>query len=82
MTTKKELEAKIAGLEFIIQHMRSDLDRSMKAIEKLKEDRVLTDFESGMRYQAEMLKDHFAVSIECGEKLSQELLANSASSAD
>lgn len=75
MDTKvKELEAKISGLEFIIQQTRSDLEQSINVIDKLEAERMLTVFERGMRYQAKMIKDHFEITIECGEKLSRDLM--------
>lgn len=74
MTKIKELEAKIGGLEFSIEHMRISLENSINVIDKLEAERMLTEFERGMRYQANMLKDFFKVNIECGEKLSKELL--------
>lgn len=75
MTTKVELEAKIKGLEFIIEHFQERVDSVIK-VTKEREARgvVLSDFENGMLYQSEYLQKTYVGIIESGEALEKDLI--------
>jgi hypothetical protein len=75
MANKVELEAKIKGLEFIIEHFQERVN-SVITVTKEREARgcVLTDFENGMRYQAEYLQKSISGIIDSGVMLEKDLI--------
>jgi hypothetical protein len=76
MPSKKEMEAKIKSLDFIIKHMTERVE-SCIAVSKEREasGEVISDFERGMRYQSEFLQKSFIAVMDAGLTLEEDLIS-------